>query len=61
MPNWATLGGICGKRLVASMARTVSALERHGELELTGGACAQLLQAAGSKEEILALVGEVHG
>ena len=37
---WATLGGICGKRLVASMARTVSALKRHGELELTGGACA---------------------
>jgi len=35
---WATLGGIWGKRPVAAMARTVSALERHGELELTGEA-----------------------
>lgn len=40
---WATRGGICGKRLVAAMARTVSALERHGELELTDEARAQLL------------------
>ena len=32
---WATLGGICGKRLAAVMGRTVAALERHGELALT--------------------------
>ena|GEM_PF-3000899 len=35
---WATLGGICGKRPAAVMERTVSALERHGKLELTGAA-----------------------
>jgi hypothetical protein len=32
---WATLGGLCGKRLAAAMAPTLKALERHGELEVT--------------------------
>jgi hypothetical protein len=32
---WATLGGLCGKRLAAVMADTVAALERHGELALS--------------------------
>jgi hypothetical protein len=32
---WATLGGICGKRMAPFMAEAVSALERFGELELT--------------------------
>jgi hypothetical protein len=40
---WATLGGICGKRLAAALAPTVAALERHGELKLTSEARAQLL------------------
>jgi hypothetical protein len=50
-----TLGGICGKRLAAAMARTVSALERHGELELTGEARAQLLaMSAATIDRLLA-------
>jgi len=40
---WATLGGICGKRLAAAMARTVAALERHGELALSNEQRTQLL------------------
>lgn len=40
---WATLGGICGKRVAAAMADTLEALERFGELELTDGQRAQLL------------------
>src|SRR5450756_1981381 len=40
---WATLGGICGKRLAAVMGRTVAALERHGELALTDEAREKLL------------------
>jgi len=52
---WATLGGICGKRLVAAMARTVSALERHGELELSDEARAQLLaMSAATIDRLLA-------
>src|SRR5450756_355416 len=52
---WATLGGICGKRLAAAMARTVSALERHGELELTDEARAQLLSmSAATIDRLLA-------
>jgi len=45
---WATLGGICGKRLAAVMGRTVAALERHGELELTDEVRAQLLAMSAS-------------
>ena len=52
---WATLGGICGKRLAAVMARTVSALERHGELELTDEVRAQLLaMSAATIDRLLA-------
>lgn len=52
---WATLGGICGKRLAAVMARTVAALERHGELELTGEVRAQLLaMSAATIDRLLA-------
>src|SRR5450830_51434 len=52
---WATLGGICGKRLAAAMARTVAALERHGELELTDEARAQLLtMSAATIDRLLA-------
>lgn len=40
---WATLGGICGKRLAAAMADTVAALERHGELNLSEDERLQLL------------------
>lgn len=40
---WAVLGGLCGKRLAAALPRTIAALERHGELELTNEARAQLL------------------
>ena len=52
---WATLGGICGKRLAAVMARTVAALERHGELELTDEVRAQLLaMSAATIDRLLA-------
>jgi hypothetical protein len=52
---WATLGGICGKRLAAVMGRTVDALERHGELALTGAARAQLLtMSAATIDRLLA-------
>lgn len=52
---WATLGGICGKRLAAVMERTVAALERHGELELTDEARAQLLaMSAATIDRLLA-------
>jgi len=52
---WATLGGICGKRLAAVMARTVAALERHGELELTDALRAQLLaMSAATIDRLLA-------
>jgi hypothetical protein len=40
---WATLGGICGKRVAAAMADTVAALERHGELALSAEQRSQLL------------------
>lgn len=33
---WATLDGICGKRLAAAMPATVEAMERFGELEVSG-------------------------
>jgi hypothetical protein len=45
---WATLGGLCGKRLVAALPRTVAALERHGELELTDEVREQLLAMSAS-------------
>ena len=32
---WATLDGLCGKRLVAVMAETIAALERFDELRLS--------------------------
>ena len=32
---WATLGGLCGKRLAAVMAETIEALERFDELQLS--------------------------
>ena len=52
---WATLGGICGKRLAAVMARTVDALERHGELALTDEVRAQLLaMSAATIDRLLA-------
>ena len=52
---WATLGGICGKRLAAVMGRTVAALERHGELALTDEARAQLLaMSAATIDRLLA-------
>lgn len=52
---WAVLGGICGKRLAAVMERTVAALERHGELELTGEAREQLLaMSAATIDRLLA-------
>jgi hypothetical protein len=52
---WATLGGICGKRLAAVMGRTVAALERHDELELTDEARAQLLaMSAATIDRLLA-------
>lgn len=52
---WATLGGICGKRLAAVMGRTVAALERHGELELTEAVRAQLLaMSAATIDRLLA-------
>jgi hypothetical protein len=52
---WATLGGICGKRLAAVMGTTVAALERHGELELTDEARAQLLaMSAATIDRLLA-------
>ena len=50
---WATLGGICGKRLVAAMAGTVSALERHGELDLSDEARAQLLAMSAATIDLL--------
>ncbi len=40
---WATLGGICAKRVAAAMAATIDALERHGELELSAGQREKLL------------------
>ena len=40
---WATLGGICGKRMAAAMADTIEALERHNELALSAEQRAQLL------------------
>src|SRR5674476_687296 len=52
---WATLGGICGKRLAAVMGRTVSALERHGELALTDEAREKLLtMSAATIDRLLA-------
>jgi hypothetical protein len=52
---WATLGGICGKRLAAVMERTVAALERHGEIELTAAVRAQLLaMSAATIDRLLA-------
>jgi transcriptional regulator with XRE-family HTH domain len=52
---WATLGGICGKRLAAVMGRTVAALERHGELELGDEARTQLLaMSAATIDRLLA-------
>ena len=52
---WATLGGICGKRLATVMGRTVAALERHGELALTDEARAQLLaMSAATIDRLLA-------
>jgi len=40
---WATLGGICGKRLAPFTAEVVSALERFGELDLTDHQREQLI------------------
>ena len=52
---WATLGGICGKRLAAVMGRTVAALERHGELALTDEAREKLLtMSAATIDRLLA-------
>jgi len=52
---WATMGGICGKRLAAAMAATVAALERHGELKLSGEVRAQLLaMSAATIDRLLA-------
>ena len=65
---WATLGGICGKRLAAAMARTVEALERQGELQLSAEQRAQLVAMSAStidrllaaKRRRLALKGIAH-
>ena len=52
---WATLGGICGKRLAAVMGRTVAALERHGELALTDEVREKLLtMSAATIDRLLA-------
>src|SRR5674476_1167526 len=52
---WATLGGICGKRVAAVMGRTVAALERHGELALTDEAREKLLtMSAATIDRLLA-------
>jgi hypothetical protein len=52
---WATLGGICGKRVAAAMGRTLEALERHGELELTETQRSQLLaMSAATIDRLLA-------
>jgi len=52
---WATLGGICGKRLAAVMGRTVAALERHGELELSDEVREKLLaMSAATIDRLLA-------
>lgn len=40
---WATLDGLCGKRLVAAMRPTMEAMERHGELMLTSSVRNKLL------------------
>ncbi|MDA3936355.1 MAG: integrase [Actinomycetota bacterium] len=40
---WATLDGICGKRLAAAMSATVEAMERHGELMVSAEVRAKLL------------------
>jgi hypothetical protein len=52
---WASLGGLCGKRLAAAMARTLAALERHGELQLSDAQRAQLLaMSAATIDRLLA-------
>jgi hypothetical protein len=52
---WATLGGLCGKRLAAAMARTLDALERHGELQISDAQRAQLLaMSAATIDRLLA-------
>jgi hypothetical protein len=52
---WATLGGICGKRVAAAMGRTLEALERHGELELSETQRSQLLaMSAATIDRLLA-------
>lgn len=43
---WATLDGICGKRLVAAMAPTLQAMERHRELALTSSVRDKLLSVS---------------
>ncbi len=45
---WATLDGICGKRLAAAMRPTLAAMERHGELMLTPSVRDRLLAVSAS-------------
>ena len=40
---WATLDGICGKRLAAAMPHVVAAMERHGELMISAEVKGMLL------------------
>jgi hypothetical protein len=65
---WATLGGLCGKRLAAAMARTLDALERHGELQigdaqreqLLGVSAATIDRLLAAKRRRLRLKGTTH-
>ena len=51
---WATLGGICGKRLATVTARTMDTLKRHGELEPTAlGARQDLTLSALSRANLM--------
>ncbi len=43
---WATLDGLCGKRLVAVMEETIAAMERHGELMVSGEVRSKLLSVS---------------
>jgi hypothetical protein len=45
---WATLDGVCGKRLAAAMRPTLEAMERHGELPLTPSLKDRLLSVSAS-------------
>lgn len=45
---WATLDGLCGKRLAAVMQETVAVMERHGELMISAEVREKLLSVSAS-------------